>query len=168
MLRSRLALSAFLQLVAMAPADLSHATATQTEPVYVSDVPPIVYHAATQTVVEAVDRAVGVNLPDRPWPLGLPFELVVRVTQDNPQLRPEGILEILEQHPMWDTRDGEVMIAAQRHYVLGVIRGVSGGVAHLSRHLRRTLAPLGDNREAFVEAVIGLWAYLGEQANRPM
>ena len=56
----------FLQLVAMAPADLGHATATQAEPVYVRDVPPVVYHAATQTVVESVDRAVGINLPDRP------------------------------------------------------------------------------------------------------
>jgi len=58
--------------------------------------------------------------------------------------------------------------AAQRHYVLGVIRGVAGGLAYLSSDLHQVLSDSQDNRDAFGLAMYRLWALTSEFMDSPM
>ena len=93
---------------------------------------------------------VGGHVPPRaPW-----FR---RHCMDNPLDRPESILEMLVQNSTAgaNSREAGVMTAAQRHYVLGVIRGVAGGLTYLSRDLHRVLSDSQDNRDEFGLAMYG-------------
>jgi len=60
------------------------------------------------------------------------------------------------------------MSTAQRHYVLGVLRGVAGGLAYLSSDLHEVLSDSQNNRDAFGLAMYRLWALTGEFMDRPM
>ena len=113
---------------------------------------------------------MGAQLSDRSWPESLSFERVIRQVMDNPLDRPESILEMLVQDSTAgaNSREAGVMTAAQRHYVLGVIRGVAGGLTYLSRDLHRVLSDSQDNRDEFGLAMYRLWARTGEFMDQPL
>lgn len=140
----------------------------QTERVHVMAAPPVVYHAATQTERATEDVAVGVNVPDRPWPQGLSYDHAIRLTMAQAMSRPE---EIVGQLFQWMERDlpGELFVTAhQREYVLGVVRGVAGGLRQMSRDLHDIISRHQDNREAFEEAVRAFIAQTGEFIDRSL
>ena len=64
---------------------------------------------------------------------------------------------------------GELFVTAhQREYVLGVVRGVTGGLRQLSRNLHDIIGRHQDNREAFEEAVRAFTAQTGEFLDRSL
>jgi len=159
---------AFEQLVVAPPIIRDSVTVEcQTEAVNVRPVPPVTYHAGMQTEgTSTSDVAVGAQLSDRSWPEALSYERVVRLVMDNPLYRPEELLEMIVQGST--SLEACAMSAAQRHYVLGVIRGVAGGLAYLSSDLHEVLSDSQDNRDAFGLAMYRLWALTGEFMDRPM
>lgn len=157
----------FSQLVS-SPVGPGRSVALQTEDVHVMGAPPVNYHVGTQTVASAVDVAVGANLPDRQWPLGLSFDAVIRATLDNAVARPEDIVEMLVQSGDWNDHDGLFMTAMQRRYVLAVVRGVAGGLQFLSRDIHGIVAAYQGDRGTFEDAVRALIARTGEYLDRPL
>ena len=161
---------AFEHLVVAPPRD-GVAVECQTDAVCVRPAPSVTYNAGVQTEPTSTrDAAVGAQLSDRSWPESLSFERVIRQVMDNPLDRPESILEMLVQDSTAgaNSREAGVMTAAQRHYVLGVIRGVAGGLTYLSRDLHRVLSDSQDNRDEFGLAMYRLWARTGEFMDRPL
>jgi len=74
---------------------------------------------------------------------------------------PESVDRVLD-------RPGSGPTAAQRQYVLGVIRGVAADLAHLSRDIHRVLTNSADDRNGFEAVLLGLYARTVEFQDRPM
>jgi len=103
------------------------------------------------------------------WPEGLSFFSVVQLAMDQPLLSPEAIMELVAPAPhARERRPGSGPTAAQRQYVLGVIRGVAAGLAHLSREIHLVLTDSADNRDGFEAVLLGLYARTLEFQDRPM
>ena len=154
----------FCELVAPPPGWAGVEAEQQTDPVFVAAAPPVLYSVGTQTESVAAtvrDVAVGVNLSERSWPDSWPFELVLQYCHDNALLRPEAVVADCRAH--YGT-----ISAGQEHYVLGVVRGIVGGLRSLSLLLHQALAPHQNDAGAFEAALRGLVAKTGEYITRPV